>query len=175
MLYLINCAIDVANAINALLPISCYLMGCFLLIGSIIAIWHMGDNPRFSKGQHYAAIGLFLLSVILVNFDRFLTAANRSMGGAHTASIGGGLLAYQSTAPNIIGAGPAETFVNLVVLFSMFFSSIGALFAYLGLLKLRFARRDGFQLSAPFVQIAFGVVLMNLDVIAPGLTNYGGP
>lgn len=175
MLYLINFALDVANVINAMLPISCYLMGCGLLIGSILALWHMGDNPRFSKGQHYTALGLFLLSVILVNFDKFLTAANRSFGSAHTASIGGGLLAYQATAPNVMGAGPADIFVNLVVLFSFFFSSVGALFALRGLLRLRFARRDGFQLSPAFVQIAFGVVLMNLDVLAPGFVNYGSP
>ncbi len=175
MLYLINFAIDVANVINAMLPISCYLMGCGLMIGSILALWHVGDNPRFSKGQHWTAIGLFFLAVLLVNFDRVLTSANRSFGSAHTASIGGGLLAYQATAPNIMGAGPTDTFVNLVTLFSFFFSSIGALFAFQGLLKLRFARRDGFRLRQPFVQIAFGVVLMNLDVLAPSFVNYGGP
>ena len=175
MLYLMNFAIDVANVINAMLPISCYLMGCALLIGSILALWRMGDNPRFSKGQHWSAIGLFYLSILLINFPKLLTAANLSFGSAHTASIGGGMLAYQTTAPNVMGAGPADTFVNLVLLFQFFFSSIGALFAYQGLLKLRFARRDGFRLSQSFVQMAAGVVLMNLDVLAPGLVNYGGP
>ncbi len=174
MLYLLNFAIDVANVINAMLPISCYLIGCALLIGSILALWRMGDNPRFSKGQHATAIGLFFLSVLLVNFDKFLTAANRSFGSAHTASIGGGLLAYQATAPNVMGAGPADTVVNLVTLFAFFFSSIGALFALNGLLRLRHARRDGYRLGPAFVQMAAGVVLMNLDVLAPGLMNYGG-
>ena len=74
-----------------------------------------------------------------------------------------------------MGAGPADTFINLVLLFQYFFSSIGALFAYQGVLKLRFARRDGFRFSQSFVQMAAGVVLMNLDVLAPGLVNYGGP
>jgi len=174
MLYLLNFAIDVANVINTMLPISCYLIGCALLIGSILALWRMGDNPRFSKGQHWTAIGLFYLSVLLLNFDKVLTAANRSFGSAHTASIGGGLLAYQTTAPNIMGAGPADTVVNLVALFAFFFSSIGALFAFNGLLRLRHARRDGYRLSPAFVQIASGVVLMNLDVLAPGLMNYAG-
>lgn len=173
MLYLLNFAIDVANVVNALLPVSCYLMGCGLLIGSILAIWHMGDNPRFSKGHHWTAIGLFLLAVLLVNFDRVLTAANRSLGSAHTASFGGGMLAYQTAAPNVMGAGPGDTFVNLVALFAFFFSSIGALFALQGLLRLRFARRDGVRLGPAFTQIGFGVVLMNLDVLAPGLLNYG--
>ena len=174
LLYLLNFAIDVANVINALLPISCYLMGCALLIGSIVAIWRMGDNPRFSKGQHSAAIGLFLLAVLLINFDKVLTAANRSFGSAHTVSIGGGMLAYQTTAPNVMGAGPADTVVNLVGEFAPFFASIGALFALKGLLRLRHVRRDGYQFSPAFVQIAAGVVLMNLDVLAPGLMNYGG-
>ena len=151
LLYLLNFAIDVANVINAMLPISCYLMGCALLIGSIVALWRMGDNPRFSKGQHAAAIGLFLLSVLLINFDK-----------------------VQTTAPNVMGAGPADTVVNLVGLFAFFFSSIGALFALNGLLRLRHARRDGYRLSPAFVQMAAGVVLMNLDVLAPGLMNYGG-
>ena len=174
MLTLLNFAIDVANVINAVLPVSCYLIGCVLLIGSILALWRMGDNPRFSRGQHAAAIGLFFLAVLLINFDKFLTAANRSFGSAHTASIGGGLLAYQTTAPNVMGAGPAETLVNLVGLFAFFFASIGALFALNGLLRLRHARRDGYRLGPAFVQIAAGVVLMNLDVLAPGLMNGGG-
>ena len=174
LLYLLNFAIDVANVINAMVPISCYLMGCALLIGSILALWRMGDNPRFSKGQHATAIGLFLLSVLLLNFDKLLTAANRSMGSAHTASIGGGLLAYQTGAPNVMGAGPAETVVNLVGLFAFFFASIGALFALNGLLRLRHVRRDGDRYGPAFVQMAAGVVLMNLDVLAPGLLNYGG-
>jgi len=174
MLYLLNFAIDVANVINAMLPISCYLIGCALLIGSILALWRMGDNPRFSKGQHWTAIGLFLLSVLMINFDKFLTAANRSFGSAHTASIGGGMLAYQTTAPNVWGAGPADTVVNLVALFAFFFSSLGALFAFNGLMRLRHASRDGYKLSPAFVQMAAGVVLMNLDVLAPGLMNYGG-
>ena len=174
MLYFLNFAIDVANVINAMVPISCYLIGCALLIGSILAIWRMGDNPRFSKGEHWTAIGLFFLSVLLINFDKFLTVANRSFGSAHTASLGGGLLAYQTTAPNFMGAGPADSFINLVGLFAFFFSSIGALFALNGLLRLRHARRDGYRLSPAFVQIAAGIVLMNLDVLAPGLLNYGG-
>ena len=174
LLFLLNFAIDVANVINALLPLSCYLMGCALLIGSVLALWRMGDNPRFSRGQHAAAIGLFLLSVLLLNFDKLLTAANRSFGSAHTASIGGGLLAYQTTAPNVMGAGPAETVINLVGLFAFFFASIGALFALNGVLRLRHARRDGYRLSPAFVQIAAGVVLMNLDVLAPGFMGYGG-
>lgn len=174
MLYLLNFAIDVANVINAMVPISCYLIGCALLIGSILAIWRMGDNPRFSKGEHWAAIGLFFLSVLLINFDKFLTAANRSLGSAHTASLGGGLLAYQTTAPNVMGASPTDSFVNLVGLFAFFFSSIGALFALNGLLRLRHARRDGYRLGPAFVQMAAGFVLMNLDVLAPGLLNYGG-
>ncbi len=174
LLYLLNFAIDVANVINAMVPISCYLMGCALLIGSILALWRMGDNPRFSKGQHATAIGLFLLSVLLLNFDKLLTAANRSMGSAHTASLGGGLLAYQTAAPNVLGAGPAETVINLVGLFAFFFSSIGALFALNGLLRLRHVRRDGDRYGPAFVQMAAGVVLMNLDVLAPGLLNYGG-
>ena len=174
MLYFLNFAIDVANVINAMLPISCYLIGCAMLIGSILAIWRMGDNPRFSKGEHGAAIGLFFLSVLLINFDKFLTAANRSFGSAHTASIGGGLLAYQTTAPNFMGAGPADSFVNLVGLFAPFFSSIGALFALNGLLRFRHARRDGYRLGPAFVQIAAAVVLMNLDVLAPGFLNYAG-
>ncbi len=174
MLYLLNFAIDVANVINAILPGSCYLMGGAMLVGSVVALWRMGDSPRFSRGQHAAAIGLFLLSVLLLNFDKLLTAANRSMGSAHTASIGGGLLAYQTAAPNVMGAGPAETVVNLVGLFAFFFASIGALFALNGLLRLRHARRDGYRFGPAFVQMAAGVVLMNLDVLAPGLLNYGG-
>lgn len=157
-----------------MVPISCYLIGCAMLIGSILAIWRMGDNPRFSKGEHWTAIGLFFLSVLLINFDKFLTAANRSFGSAHTAALGGGLLAYQTTAPNFMGANPAESFVNLVGLFAFFFASIGALFALNGLLRLGHARRDGYRFSPAFVQIAAGVILMNLDVLAPGLLNYGG-
>lgn len=174
MLALLNFAIDVANAIDVMLPVSCYLIGCALLVGSILALWRMGDNPRFSKGQHWSAIGLFLLSVLLINFDKFLTAANRSFGSAHTASLGGGLLAYQTAAPNVMGAGPAETLANLLALFSFFFASIGALFALNGVLRLRHASRDGYRLGPAFVQIAAGVVLMNLDVLAPGLMNGGG-
>lgn len=174
MLYLLNFAIDIANVIDALLPISCYLTGCALLIGSVVAIWHMGDNPRHSKGKQWGAIGLFLLGVVLWNFDRFLTFANHSFGSAHSAAFGGGLLAYQTTAPSVMGTGPGDTFLNLILMFSFFFSSIGALFALKGVLRLRFARRDGFALGPAFVQVAFGVVLMNLDVLAPGLLNYGG-
>ena len=66
-----------------------------------------------------------------------------------------------------------ETFVNLVAQFA-FFAFIGALFAYQGLLRLRHARRDGYRLSPAFVQMGAGVVLMNLDVLAPGLMTYGG-
>ena len=33
--------------------------------------------------------------------------------------------------------------------------------------------RDGVRLGPAFTQIGFGVVLMNLDVLAPGLLDYG--
>jgi hypothetical protein len=175
MLTLLNFAIDIANVIDALIPIACYLIGLCLVIGSIIAIYAIGESGRGQTRTHLGiAIGSFVLGVVLVNFDRFLTALDRTLASNHTATVGGGLLAYKTAPDTIVGATPADTFLAVLNEFAFFFWSFGALMVLRGLLKMKRAGREqGQTIGGALVHIAFGGLLMNIDVIAPVFFSYG--
>lgn len=170
MSFLFNLLTDIYNIVVTLLPVACYLVGGCLIVGSILALWRMGDSTRHGRGQTALTLACFFVGIGLLNFPTFLTTINRTLGFTKTVSIGGSLLAYQTQAPSITGGDPVSLFLSLMSQFSLFFAALGALFAFRGLMQIVKGVKEQRSFWFPaLISIIAGGLLMNVDVWVPGL------
>jgi len=173
----INLAADIGQALAVLVPFLCYTIGGSFILGSGWGFWQMAKPGSWFQSRPWVPFTTLFIGATLLSFDRMLNYANNTIGGGTQTSLSQVMTSY--TAPtadgsSIVGNSPEDTLTNIIYLFEYFFLSYGALMVLLGVLALKGisegTRRHGPSLA--LVQIVFGLAVMNIDTIAPGIMSY---
>jgi len=172
---LVDFATEIGRALAILLPSFLYLAAIALFVFSGWGFWRMSqpDNPW--RGKPWVPPGSLILCGVFASFDRILTMANRSGGSAVTVGLASDLTGYTPATPpgDVLGGTPGETILNVVTVFQHFFQSFGAMTAFFAVYAWWCVMRgvSNRRPSSCFVQLAFGITLINILPISTWLVG----
>ena len=170
----VNFVTQIATIFSFLFSPLCYVGAIACFIHSGWAFWRQAapDNPY--RGRPWVPWASLLMCGLLASFDVFLTKVNVSAGSDIRVGLSP-LITYTpvGTAADVLGAGPGETIMNVVVLFRFFFQAFGAMAALVAAYALYnsiVARTNRSRLGCG-VQFLFGVALINVVPISGWLVT----
>ncbi|MGD0104486.1 MAG: hypothetical protein ABSC06_10655 [Rhodopila sp.] len=167
-MWFVNIFNDVANIINAWIPLLCYLGAAFLLIVAIVYFSHLGNPGKAARGDVTIALLALFVASCLASFPAYVNAWNVTAGMPSRVAAGGELFTYLTTIPGIEAATPQQEATAMILIFMPFFRSWGAASVLRALFLLRDGWRSGVSVTWPFLAYTIaGVILANLDTLIP--------
>ncbi|MDJ0390689.1 hypothetical protein QMO56_21470 [Roseomonas sp. E05] len=172
---LANFAAAVGQIFQILLPTFCYIAALTLFLFAGWGFWRQSQPDNPFRGKPWIPIVSLLFCGVFASFDRFLTLANRSGGSAVTVNLVAGLSSYSApSTDNMLGSTPADTVINVVQIFQLFFQAFGAMMAFAAMYGL-WAVMRGTSRRTPggcLVQFVFSVMLINVLTISQWVVSF---
>lgn len=170
---LFDFAQDIGSALGWLLPALCYIGGSWLLATGAMGIVQRSRQPLGFLTQPFVPELMIAVGATFLSFPEFLNAGNRTLGFDANAGLGAPAKVSFSTdaLANAAKGGPLQALTAILTVWHSYFAAYGALIVYFGLVR-QVGRAKGTNNSSPglnMVMIVAGFMVMNADVIGPGL------
>ena len=165
---LVNFASQIGLVFSFLFSPACYLGAIACFIHSGWAFWQQAQPGNPYRGRPWVPWVSLVMCGLFASFDVFLTKVNISAGSDVRVGLSN-LTSYTPVdAPaDLLGAGPNETVMNVILLFKGFFQAFGAMAALVAAFAWRASivgRTNRSRLGCG-VQFGFGVALINVEKI----------
>jgi hypothetical protein len=172
---LTNFANAVGQCLAVLLPTFSYLAALSLFLFTGWGFWRQSQPDNPFRGKPWVPLATLIFCGVFASFDRFLTMANRSAGSSVTVGVAS-LSSYSATSTTSLplGSTPADSVVNIVQTFQLFFQAFGAMMAFAAVYALWSTMR-GTSRRTPggcLVQFVFAVMLINVLTISQWLVSF---
>ena len=169
---LVNFASQLGSLFAVFLPAFCYVGALWLFGFSAWGFWQQAQPHNPYRAKPRIPVLSLILCGVLASFDKFLTMANATAG----SGIVVGLTSYSAPSAGstfALGSSPADTIVNIVTLFELFFQAFGAMVCLFALLSWRSTVNGTSRRTqgGAVIQFIFGVMLINVVTVTSWLVS----